>query len=59
MYRALGIPELGAFLSCDRDGALIEGFNPGVQLERTQTLMQGASHCDFRYQIGTRTKPAG
>ncbi len=49
MYRALGIPELGAVLSCNRDGALITGFNPEVSFERTQTLMGGASHCDFRY----------
>ena len=51
MYRELGIPELGAVLSCQRDGALIEGFNPSVQLTRTQTLMGGASHCDFRYRL--------
>lgn len=49
MYRALGIEELGAILSCNRDGALIEGFNPDVTLRRTQTLMGGATHCDFRY----------
>jgi hypothetical protein len=55
MYRALGIPELGAILSCNRDAALIEGFNPEVALERTQTLMGGASHCDFRYQLKRRT----
>lgn len=51
MYRELGIPELGAVLSCNRDFALIEGFNPDVELTRTQTLMQGASHCDFRYRL--------
>jgi predicted ArsR family transcriptional regulator len=51
MYRALGIPELGAVLSCNRDYALIEGFNPAVELTRTQTIMQGASHCDFRYRL--------
>ena len=51
MYQALGIPELGAVLSCNRDFALIAGFNPGATLERTQTLMQGASHCDFRYRF--------
>jgi hypothetical protein len=51
MYRDLGIPELGAVLSCNRDSALIEGFNPEVNLTRTQTLMQGASHCDFRYRL--------
>lgn len=41
MYHALGIPELGAPLSCNRDYALIEGFNPEVELTRTQTLRQG------------------
>lgn len=51
MYRALGIPELGAALSCNRDGALICGFNPRARLRRTQTIMEGASHCDFRYEM--------
>jgi hypothetical protein len=51
MYRLLGIPELGALLSCNRDWALIQGFNPDVHLERTQTIMQGASFCDFRYTM--------
>ena len=50
MYQALGIPELGEVLSCQRDAALIEGFNPGVTLERTHTIMQGAATCDFRYR---------
>jgi len=50
MYRALGIQELGEVLSCQRDAALIEGFNPDVTLTRTQTIMQGAACCDFRYQ---------
>lgn len=49
LYKALGIPELGAVLSCNRDFALIEGFNPDATLTRTQTIMQGASHCNFRY----------
>lgn len=53
MYRALGIPEVGALLSCNRDFALIEGFNPGVTLRRTQTIMEGASHCDFRFEGST------
>lgn len=58
MYRALGIPELGEVLSCQRDGALIEGFNPAVTLTRTQTIMQGAPCCDFRYRDGTAGEPA-
>ncbi len=51
MYRALGIPELGSVLSCGRDFALGEGFNPNLKLTRTQTIMEGAPFCDFRYQI--------
>ncbi len=50
MYRALGLADLGGSLSCCRDFALIEGFNPEITLERTQTLMEGASHCDFRFR---------
>jgi hypothetical protein len=51
MYRALGIPEIGALLSCNRDFSLVEGFNPAVKLTRTQTVMEGASHCDFRFEL--------
>lgn len=49
MYLALGVPELGALLSCNRDYSLMEGFNDAVTLTRTQTIMQGAPACDFRY----------
>jgi hypothetical protein len=50
MYRALGLADLGPILSCLRDFALVEGFNPDIGLTRTQTLMEGASHCDFRFE---------
>ena len=50
MYADLGAPELGFLLSCNRDAALIEGFNPQIHLTRTQTIMQGAETCDFRYE---------
>ena len=50
MYRRLGLEDLGALLSCNRDGAMAEGFNPGIELTRTQTLMEGAGRCDFRYR---------
>ncbi|MBI2115144.1 MAG: L-2-amino-thiazoline-4-carboxylic acid hydrolase [candidate division NC10 bacterium] len=53
MYRALGIPELGVVLSCGRDYALGEGFNPDLTLTRTQTIMEGAPFCDFRYRMET------
>jgi hypothetical protein len=49
MYRSLGMGELGAVLSCNRDYSLIEGFNSEIELERKQTIMQGAPCCTFRY----------
>ncbi len=51
MYNTLGIPELGVVLSCNRDYALIEGFNDEITLRRTQTIMEAAPFCDFRYAL--------
>jgi predicted ArsR family transcriptional regulator len=53
MYRALGMQDLGGALSCQRDHALIEGFNPNIKLTRTQTIMEGKSFCDFRFTTTT------
>jgi L-2-amino-thiazoline-4-carboxylic acid hydrolase-like protein len=55
-YEEIGAPELGFLLTCSADFPMAEGFGPQVQLTRTQTIMQGASHCDFRYAL---TKRAG
>ena len=51
MYEALGLKDLGFCLSCSRDESFASGFNPRIQLTRNQTLMQGASHCDFRFTL--------
>jgi L-2-amino-thiazoline-4-carboxylic acid hydrolase len=48
-YKELGVPELGFLLVCGADYPIAEGFGPGISLTRTQTIMQGAGHCDFRY----------
>ncbi len=48
-YKAMGMGEIGHLLSCNRDGAFCEGYDPKLKLERTQTIMQGASHCNFHY----------
>jgi hypothetical protein len=50
-YKKIGAPELGFLLTCGADFPMAEGFGAGVQLTRTQTIMQGASHCDFRYRL--------
>jgi hypothetical protein len=49
LYRSLGIEELGSILSCGRDATFIEGFNGEIALERTHTILQGDSACDFRF----------
>ena len=49
-YQELGEPELGFLLVCAADFPFAAGLNPGLQLTRTQTIMQGATHCDFRYK---------
>jgi len=51
LYASIGIDDLGTIFSCARDYALIEGFNPNVSLTRTQTIMEGAAFCDFRYRL--------
>jgi predicted ArsR family transcriptional regulator len=51
MYRELGLGDLGFVLSCNRDGGFSKGFNPAIELTRTQTIMNGASHCDFRFRL--------
>lgn len=50
-YQALGVPELGFLLVCSADFTMADGYGGVVQLTRTQTIMQGASHCDFRYAL--------
>ncbi len=55
LYRALGLAELGAVFSCNRDGALVEGFNPAIRFERAETLMEGAPCCTFRYVLERKT----
>jgi hypothetical protein len=51
LYERLGVKEFGDCLSCNRDASLIRAFNPRMQLLRTQTIMQGASSCDFRITL--------
>lgn len=50
-YRELGASEIGFLFSCARDAAWMEGFNPQVRMERTRTIMQGDTRCDFCYEL--------
>ncbi len=51
LYDRLGAKEFGYCLSCNRDEPLTRGFNPRMRLIRTQTIMQGAKFCDFRFVL--------
>jgi hypothetical protein len=54
-YQELGEPELGFLLVCSADFSVAEGLGPEIKLTRTQTIMQGASHCNFRYKRSSET----
>jgi hypothetical protein len=56
MYRAMGLGEIGHLLSCQRDGTFCDGYDARIKLKRTQTIMQGASHCDFDYTFEEGSK---
>ena len=49
-YKELGEPELGFLVVCSMDFPFAEGFDTNIRLTRTQTVVQGGSHCDFRYR---------
>ncbi len=51
MYRDMGLGEIGHLLSCQRDATFCEGYDKRLRLKRTQTIMQGASYCDFDYKL--------
>lgn len=49
LYEKAKMRDLGFCLSCSRDEPFTKGFNPRMKLLRIQTIMQGASRCDFRF----------
>ena len=55
-YGALGEPELGFLFVCSADYDMAEGFGADIKLTRTQTITQGATHCDFRYRRSTEAE---
>ncbi|ANH08382.1 2-amino-thiazoline-4-carboxylic acid hydrolase (plasmid) [Shinella sp. HZN7] len=50
-YREMGLGHIGHLLSCNRGGVFCTGYDPRITLERSQTVMEGASHCDFKYRF--------
>lgn len=50
-FHGLGEPLLGAMLTCEIDPPMTEAIGTDLGLQRTQTLMGGGSHCDFRWHL--------
>lgn len=48
-FHAMGESEFGAMITCEIDPPMTAAIGPGLALARTQTIMGGASHCDFRW----------
>ncbi|MEK9769810.1 MAG: L-2-amino-thiazoline-4-carboxylic acid hydrolase [Betaproteobacteria bacterium] len=48
MMESLGGRDIGHHLVCNGDFAAAKRI--GMRLDRTQTRMQGANYCDFRYR---------
>ena len=49
-YKELGLADLGVRVHCNRDHAMLVGFNNELELSRSQTIMAGATCCDFRFR---------
>jgi L-2-amino-thiazoline-4-carboxylic acid hydrolase len=49
-YKGLGLSDLGFRVHCNRDHAMLLGFNSDLELSRSQTIMEGATCCDFRFR---------
>ena len=50
-FREAGAAEIGYAVCCAGDWAMCQAFNPKLHLTRTQTLMQGAACCDYRWVL--------
>ncbi len=49
IFRELDATEIGRAWICESDFPRAKTMHPNLELKRTQTIMEGASHCDFCY----------
>lgn len=48
-YRSQGLEELGYLFVCKLDDSVMPALDAKLSFVRDQTLMQGATHCTFRF----------
>lgn len=57
-YRSIGLEDLGYLLVCKLDDSVMPALDSKISFDRDQTLMQGASHCTFRFKRPADGPPA-
>ena len=57
LYEELGLGDFKETLSCGRDWAFLEGFNPDLELHRDNTLAAGDKVCNLCYRKKTPELP--
>lgn len=50
-FKELGEPEFGAMITCEIDPPMTRAIGEDLDLKRSQTIMSGGSHCDFRWTL--------
>jgi hypothetical protein len=50
-FRNADASELGYNWVCHPDFDMARAFNPDIRLHRDRTLMQGATHCNHRWEV--------
>jgi predicted hydrocarbon binding protein len=50
-FREIGEPAIGALMTCGVDFAVNAKLRPSWDFARTQTQMEGAPFCDFRWRL--------
>jgi hypothetical protein len=50
-YKEVGLEKFGVQFSCCRDEPFARGLDHKLRLSRSQTIMEGAEFCDFRYYL--------
>ena len=58
-FRAIGAADVGALLTCGVDFPTEAVLRPDWEFRRSQTIMGGASHCDFRWRLRRPAERAG
>jgi len=54
LYRSRGLEEIGVAFSCRRDAPFARALVPGVSVEQSTTILEGAPRCEFTYALEGR-----